>query len=145
MNSLKIKNIGPAIIDGVVEHFYNTNLELKLSTFIQQNLEKDGDYPLSSFINEFYNGGKRPLIYRLNINKIFDGVTEIDLLSGFNIPSIAKAELVKRGIRTFKDFTKYIRDLEKDEKLYLIAHSILFCIIGLVTKIIWMISIKHIS
>lgn len=117
LNSLKIKNIGPAIIDGVVEHFYNTNLELKLSTFIQQNLEKDGDYPLSSFINEFYNGGKRPLIYRLNINKIFDGVTEIDLLSGFNIPSIAKAELVKRGIRTFKDFTKYIRDLEKDEKV----------------------------
>lgn len=114
VNLTNVKNFGPVVIDFLVEEMYKEKLPLtfwSLFKCICQN--PNGSYLYEQKIYDFYNGGKRPEIFRQAVSEFLDSLTELVLMGGFNIPNIGIQTLINNKITTLEKLKKYLEFLEK--------------------------------
>ena len=119
---LGVKNIGPAVISGLVDWMFANNIKLTYSSLFELLLSNRID----DFLNEFYGAGKRSEIFKNAIKWMFDNMYEIKLLGGFNIPSIGEGELIKHNIKSFKDLKAYIKKVQSMNYLESAFDNVIF-------------------
>ena len=124
-NSLEVKNIGPAALNGLANYMKNNDIPMTFSSLFSGLLNIDGNF-IGQFLNEFYGTEKRIAIFKEAIRYMFDNLYEINLLDGFNIPTIRKGELIKHNIRCVKDLFDYIAYLNKRNYFSSVFDSVLF-------------------
>ena len=120
---LGVKNIGPAVISGLVDWMYSHNMALSYYSLFVFLLT---EHNLDEFLNEFYGTGKRSEIFKNAVKWMFDNMYEIKLLGGFNIPSIGEGELIKHNIKSFKDLKVYIKKVQSMNYLESAFDNVIF-------------------
>ena len=110
LTGLDVKNIGPAIIKGIVNYIQYKNWPFTFFSFLKMMNFID-------FKTEFgmmhFNGGKRTVNFIESAEYIFKNMTELKLLANFNIPYIGEGMLIKAGLTTVEKFLKYKEELDK--------------------------------
>lgn len=119
VNITGVKNFGPVIIEFLVKTLYkeiessNNKDHLDFyNLFIRLLPDSCKHYSYENEIDEFYNGGKRPEIFRTALEEFFNSLTELTLMGGFNIPNIGVQTLINHKILTYEDLSKYFKILE---------------------------------
>lgn len=116
INVVGIKNFGPVIISWLVDELYKDESIKELSfyeLFLRIIPDSKDHYIYENKVIEYYNGGKRPEIFKSAINELFNSLTELTLIGGFNIPNIGVQTLINNKITTLKALTEYIKVLDK--------------------------------
>ena len=112
IDKLEIKNIGPAIIHKFVEIMKSENKEFTYSNFfgIMMDLNSAHDY--------FYKCTNSEKITENILNSIEDfkkrGITELQIMSYFNIPTISEKMLIAHNKFTATDLIDYCAKISKN-------------------------------
>ena len=126
ISKLEAKNIGESTVDFVTDAIIRKHPgKMYLYNFFSELLLKNGTYDLEKDVEEYFNGGKRPEIFKTAIQAMFENISEIDVLSVMNIPYVAKGELLKKSIRDYKQFVGYIEEIHKKPVVTEVFDSIL--------------------
>ena len=112
INVLDVKNFGPSIISAIVDYMRDKAIKFTLLDFIKGIELKDNHYEFEDFVEEFYNGGKRPENLKESIKEFFNNLTEIKIIGAFNIPNIGVTSLQNYGINDYDSLIKYIEKLD---------------------------------
>lgn len=111
VNGLEIKNIGPSIVHQFVENMKSDNKEFTYSEFFKIIINKDSAH------DYFYRCTKSEKITENILKSINDfekkGVTELQIMSYFNIPTISEKMLIAHSIFTNKDLNEYCDKVAK--------------------------------
>lgn len=126
LNKLDVKNIGESAIDFVTDTIIKKHPgKMYLYNFFSEVVPNLNTYGLEQEIVDHYNGGKRPEIFKTAVFSMFENLSEIDILGAMNIPYVAKGELLKRSIRDYDQFLRYIAEIHKKPVLTEVFDSIL--------------------
>ena len=114
ITGLNVKNIGPATVSAIVDWFQLNNYPLTFSTFFSFISVLDNIMP---FLIYYYNSGNsKQAINFLNAKEfIFSDLTELKLMSNFDIPYIGEGLLIKHGITTIDKLLEYKKIIEKKD------------------------------
>jgi DNA ligase (NAD+) len=119
IKTFDVKNVGDSIIHAITMKLFKNDLitkmnngELFLYNFFKGFKPNGNTYELEDFIIEHFNGGKRPEIFKEAIFKMYDNLTEVKVISCFNIPYIGESALLNHGIKTFEDLEEYVLELK---------------------------------
>ena len=110
LTGLNVKNIGPSIINGIVDYIRYKEWPYTFYSFLK--MMNVIDYKLEFGMIHF-NGGKRTTNFIESSDYIFKNITELKLLANFNIPYIGEGMLIKAGLTTVEKFLKYKEELDK--------------------------------
>lgn len=110
LKGLDVKNIGPSIINGIVKYIQYKEWPFTYFSFLK--MMNIIDFKLEFGMIHF-GGGKRTVNFINDSSYIFENISELKLLSNFNIPYIGEGLLIKAGLTTIDKFLKYKEELSK--------------------------------
>ena len=127
-DSLDVKNIGIKVIEFIAKTLSKKIDRLYLSSFFSSIIPFGpyNNYKLESDIYRYYNGGKRPEIFKQAIVKMFDNLSEIKILGAFNIPYISEQSLINHKIRSYEELKNYVKELDERPVLTEVFDSTLY-------------------
>ncbi len=111
INGLNIMNIGPAIVNKIVEKMINDNRDLTFNNFF--NIIINDKLRYEYFINAT-NSEKVTRTISNSIDTVLNnGISELQLIGHFNIPAIGEKQLISHKIFTLNDLFEYCKKIEK--------------------------------
>lgn len=112
VSKLEIKNIGPAIIKSFVDIMIRNKERFVYSDFFRDILDSSLRYKY--FYEATGNSDKLAKLVSDSIETTLkNGITELQIMSYFNIHSIGEKQLLAHKIYTFKDMINYCKTHEK--------------------------------
>lgn len=129
IKTFDVKNIGDSILDAICDYFEKVDKGYyRLYNFFKRLVLNNNDkYELEDFIIDHYNGGKRPEIFKQAVKDLFSKLTEVKVLSCFNIPYIGENSLIEHGIKTYNDMLQYLDSLHNKPILDSAFDSTIYC------------------
>ena len=121
LKSIGVKSIGPAVAKKIAHILVEVDKDSSWTHFFDR-LKTD------RFINELWTpGSKSAENYSKAIDFIFNNITEMQLLDGFNIPYTGAKELINHGIKSISDLLKYYEKIKNSKNVNLSSFdSIIF-------------------
>lgn len=105
-----VKNIGPRTVKAFVKCMQEDNIDFTFYNFFKIIMSKK----LDDYLTRLFKSPDtlKSISFKKSLENLFYSMTEIKLLSAFNIPLIGEMTLIKHGIKDFEGFYSYYEDLK---------------------------------
>lgn len=110
-----IKNVGEKYVKSIVEWLFSNRKTVYLWTFLEFFLDKSGE--LDMVLEELFGCSTRKNNIYTAIMKIFDNVTELNILDCVSIPNIGRKTLESLGITDKEKLKTFVELKEKNNEI----------------------------